>query len=227
MSQTLIISDVHEDMSKLRHIEETLIPQAKHVIMLGDFWDTFKPIKYPLNAAEWVKAHIHDDTFTFCWGNHDAHYAFKHRAFRASGYNGITQLVIDEVLTPEDWRKFNVFTKVGKFLISHAGFHPELMAFTEPVTVETALEYAFNGDYHALWSPGRARGGYSPVGGPIWLDWGLEFEPTEVPQIVGHSFKPDVRVKVHEASGEVSYCVDTALRHVVWTDGEQVEIVRV
>ena len=88
-----------------------------------------------------------------------------------------------------------------------------------------ALDLAFNGDFHAMWSPGIARSGYAPVGGPTWLDWNQEFKATEVPQIVGHTIATKVRTKVHKPSGETSYCLDTALRHVMWTDGEDVEIV--
>ena len=122
--QTLIVPDVHENIKKLEEIYYTHMAGADQVVMLGDFWDTFSPYKQAQEAAEWVRAHIHDDKFTFCWGNHDCHYAFEHRAFRCSGYSPFAHQFIGEVLTEVDWRRFKVFTTVGKFLASHAGFHP-------------------------------------------------------------------------------------------------------
>lgn len=222
--QTLIISDVHEDMSMLRRIEETLMPQADHVICLGDFWDTFSPQKQAHDAAQWVKDHIHDPKFTILFGNHCCHYAFKHPYFRCSGYSQSTKIIIDSVLTSADWQKFKVYTKVGNYTISHAGFHPETIGFMDTAIVDQALDLAFAGEYHNLWAAGRVRGGGMRFGGPTWLDWNHEFEPMTMPQIVGHTVGKEVRTK--SLDGAISYCLDTALRHVLWTDGDTVEIVK-
>ena len=46
----------------------------------------------------------------------------------------------------------------------------------------------------------------------------------EQAQIVGHSQGDEVRVK--ETDGVKSYCIDTASKHVLWTDGDEVEVVR-
>ena len=228
MSRTLIVPDIHEQIDKLWNIEETLMAQAARVVMLGDFFDSFRPAGQQRDCAQWVKDHLGDDKFTILWGNHDCHYAFKHPAYRCSGYSADTQRIVSEVLTPDDYRKVKISTKVGKFLVSHAGFHPNLMVFTDDEVQQDALDAALSGKHHPIWSAGWARGGAAIVGGPVWLDWNEEFEPVEgTPQIVGHTNGKAVRTK--QLNSEISYCLDTSLHHVMWVDEEtnEVEIVEV
>lgn len=223
--QTIIIPDVHGQVGKLRNLDDTLIPQAEHVVMLGDFFDSFAP-SVQHDTAAWIRDHVGDEKFTFLWGNHDCHYAFSHPYFRCSGYQPLTQTIVNTVLTSEDWSRLKVFTKVGDYLVSHAGFHPTTMHYVDnPDIAGKALDLAFAGEFHNMWNAGVARGGTAAFGGPTWLDWNQEFVPLEVPQIVGHTKGPDVRVKQH-ADGAKSYCIDTNLEHVCWTDGKDVEIVR-
>ena len=228
MPQTLIIPDIHEDMSKLRHIEEVFIPQADRVIMLGDFWDSFDMRSPTHLITKWVKDHIHDDKYEFCWGNHDAQYGFRHPAFKCSGYRPQTDTLLSAEMTLAEWRKFKVYTKVGNFVVSHAGFHPKTIDLMADDEVDAALDLAFTGAFHRMWNAGTEVGGRG-IGGPTWLRWEGDYErfiPLEFPQIVGHTIGRAVRTKAHE-NGTISYCLDTKLDYVMWTDGKDVEIVRV
>lgn len=240
MPTILVVPDVHEELVKLLRIEQNFFPKVDRIIMLGDMYDKFGR-RETLAAAEWVKEHLGDDRITWLWGNHDCSYAFG-PLFRCSGYSAESQVVINSVLTTEDWRKFKVSTTVGKFLLSHAGYCEEIIKHAVimfpdlsspeviPALEQQALEAAFSGTKHILWRCGK-RCGYPWYGGPTWLDWDLEFKPLAVPQIVGHTFdsKHRVRTKTHTETGNVSYCLDTGLNHVMLIDelSNEVEIVNV
>ena len=196
--RTLLIPDVHERL----HILEKLEPKmasADRVVMLGDFWDTYTPAGLQTEVAQWLKPRLHNPKYTILWGNHDCQYAFKNKAFHCSGRNELTQLKLDQELTFNDWSKLKIFTWVDPFVVSHAGFHPhtvDLMGETE-----AAVEAAFSGGYHELWSQI----------GPTWLRW-WDMLKTDFPQIVGHTPNKDIRA----AAG--NYCIDTDSHHIAWVD---------
>ena len=219
---TLIIPDVHERYDTLLSLRP-LMDQATRVVMLGDFWDTYTPYGKAKVMAEWVKAHVHDPKFDILYGNHDCHYAFTNGMFMCTGFKHQTHQAIHNVMETDDWSQFQLYVKVGKYVVSHAGFHPKTTKLMEQAS--DAIDLAFAGEFHPLWSAGFARGGSQPVGGPTWLDWKEEFTPIEgMPQIVGHTHGPDVRFK-SVPDGERSYCLDTGLKHVMWTDGDKVDVV--
>lgn len=232
--RTLIVPDIHEQMAKLRSIEERFFPEASRVVMLGDFFDTFTPEDDGLSAAKWVKEHIDDPKVTFLLGNHDASYAFG-GAWRCSGYSPYTHKNFRDTLSPTDIRKFYIFTHVGPFLLSHAGFHPRTVHLADLDTCRLAMELALDGDMSPIFQVGFCRGGGVPRGGPLWLDWNQEFEPMKQAQIVGHTHKTrSVRSKTYNGgenpdvgSNSISYCLDSGLNHVMWVDDEthEVEIV--
>jgi len=73
----------------------------------------------------------------------------------------------------------------------------------------------FDQEDHPLFSPGKARGGTQPVGGPLWLDWDEEFtDALPLPQLVGHTVGKAPRQKGR------SWCVDCRQTvYVVLQDG--------
>lgn len=229
--RTLIIPDVHEQIDKLEWIEVKYVPEAGRVVMLGDFFDSFFD-RHSARIATWLYQHLDDPKYTICWGNHDISYAFG-GGFRCSGYDWHTQAAADR-LSRDDWRKMQVYTKVGKFLVSHAGFHPKLISLADPLLAEAAIEAGFAGIQDPIWGAGASRGGRNLRGGPVWLDWNEEFEAFEIPQIVGHTFsaKHEVRTKVYAGDGicepdpnpATSYCIDTGLNHVMWVDEDTNEV---
>lgn len=238
MSRTLLVPDVHEQYHRLLNIEEVFMATADRVVMLGDFFDTFDPEKYPTEVARWVKAHLDDPKFDILLGNHDASYAFK-GPWRCSGWTEKSQAIISAELTQVEWRKFKGFTRVGEYLVSHAGFHPKTIDLANEDVAKMAIETALLGEWSRFWEVGYCRGGRKPVGGPVWLDWNEEFVPMERAQIVGHTYQRGaVRSKVWnppdtphkdwtDPSDVTSYCIDSGLNHVMWHDDEtgKIEIV--
>lgn len=228
--RTLIIPDVHEQIEKLEAIEKELVPLADRVVMLGDFFDSFGP-RHSARIATWLRNHL--DEYDICWGNHDISYAFGGN-FRCSGYDWHTQDAANR-LHKSDWWKLKVFTRVGKFLVSHAGFHPKTISMATDEAVARAIDHGFKGIQDPMWGAGASRGGRNLRGGPVWLDWNEEFEAFDTPQIVGHTFSTEhkVRHKVYNPDKilgpepPTSYCLDTGLNHVMWVDEEtnHVEIV--
>ena len=233
--QTLIIPDIHEEIAKLYNIEELYFHQADRVVLVGDLFDTFQPYDKGRvrNIVRWIKGHPDVEA---CWGNHDCHYAFKHPWFKCSGWQQRRQNLLDELMSEQDWRRmFHPFLQVGKFIVSHAGFHPLKLGYLDAKVAADSVDLAFKGEFNGFWNPGESVGGKG-IGGPTWLRWDSvqsptdTFQPLDVPQIVGHTPSwPDhcVRVKTHLESGTKSYCIDTSMRSVIWTDGSDIEIVQV
>lgn len=235
---TLIVPDIHEKLDRLLSIEERYFPKADRIVMLGDFFDRFGPVDLDLvgRICGWIIGHMQDPRITWILANHDCHYFFRNAAFQCSGYEPRKQEMIDANL-PDGFReKFQISTRVGPYLVSHAGYTEQTLQYCRPEIEAEALKRARVGSFDALFGAGRARGGHQLFGGPTWLDWNYEFEHIDgVPQIVGHTQGRAVRIKgpsmtyaKYKAGGSVvthepglkSYCIDTSLRHVMWVDEE-------
>jgi len=143
---------------------------------------------------------------------------------KCGGFSKGKSIKINNIYKWENWLGYKLFVYFGGFLFSHAGFHPGYWVGESgnkgDVTVTLGLEDKLNSLYeeftqsvqlieakpHRLFSAGRARGGDSPYGGPLWLDFDEEFEdsPALPPQIVGHT--RNVKNKVRKKGR--SYCID-------------------
>lgn len=213
--KTLIVPDIHERTWALTALEPK-IETADRVVFLGDWFDTYQPKGLQGWVADWVLERLHDDKFTFLWGNHDTSYAFKHPDFNCSGYNPATKAILDHKFGKEDWQRFKVWTEVGPFVVSHAGFRPETVQFMNQT--ETAIEEALAGKFHPLWEAGWTVGGTAEWGGPTWLRWwemlpqGLEEGGTAFPQVVGHTIGETVRQEGN------NICLDTNNKHFMWVE---------
>ena len=207
--KTLFIPDVHERVEVLKKLEP-LMEKADRVVFLGDFFDTFSNDKQALATAQWLKPRLYDSKFTVLWGNHDCHYAFTHPMFRCSGYLHSTQTILDKEFKEDDWRRFKPFTRVSKYLVSHAGFRPETKKLLEEA--RQAVENASKGMFHNFWMPGWSVGGPAKFGGPTWLRW-WELKDIGDPQIVGHTplEKPEIK-----EDGSIN--LDTHSKYVAWVD---------
>lgn len=235
MPKTLIVPDIHERMERLGEALRDRLPEADRVVFLGDWFDAFGLVALDRVRAACLFINANIDGLelgdaregtqkivpaTFLFGNHDCHYFFSNRGFRCSGYNWDKQAVIDEAIDPLAVRKFRIFTRVGPYLVSHAGFHEATLQYARPEVEEQAIKDALNGGFDPLFGAGVARGGALRIGGPTWLDWNAEFEHIEgVPQIVGHTNGSAVRTK-GEGSQHKSWCLDAALHYVAWVDEE-------
>ena len=244
----LIIPDIHERLDKLATALHGRVQKADRVVFLGDYFDAFGPVD--LGRVAQVCAFINGsidgltpmitDSETrhvpvdFLLGNHDCHYFFRHMGFRCSGFDHQKWEVINANVPQGIIDKFKVFTKVGPYLLSHAGLHEATLGFDAPLVEAAALRTAREGGWDPFWGAGQARGGRQRIGGPTWLDWNYEFEHIDgMPQIVGHTNGKTVRMKGRTTAEsatdedgtvtvpvELSYCLDTALHDVAWVDEE-------
>jgi len=176
--------------------------------------------------------HDSDIPTTLLWGNHDWKYwaAREELAERAKELNrnveyflnsDLSVLTVD-VLQEADEKTgrvpFDLFERAilaverNGWLISHAGVHaslwPEGTDVTEGVQqlnhqMKTLSDEPSSDPRSALLGAGPCRGGFHPVGGPLWQDFFEEFEDDlPCPQIVGHT-----RCAEPAQKGR-SYCLD-------------------
>ena len=208
---TLIIPDVHLKYSKLLSLEPKM-EEADRVVFLGDFFDAFtaEPNAVKL-ITTWLLGNLWNPKYTFLFGNHDHHYMSKSTGF-SSGYDLETQKLLDAEMSQDAWRRFKVWTEVGPFVVSHAGFCHETIHFKDQA--ETAIEAAFQNKFHPLWQAGWSVGGKERWGGPTWLRW-WELEDVGFKQIVGHTI-----VKAPEKDKHGNWNLDTNLRNIAWVDEE-------
>ena len=190
----LIIPDIHEQVDQLQKIDN-LFGTTEPRIYLGDWVDSFKSTdKSRQDTLDYLAAELALKDRTFLWGNHD--YQYHDHNGRCSGYSKDMASRIASTL-PTDWADhFKPFTSHGTYMISHAGFNkpPE-----DWPTVKSMLL-----------AVGYSRGGKSPVGGPLWLDWEEEFNgiPNEF-QIVGHTRGKHPRIHPR------GICIDCDCRYVL------------
>lgn len=228
--KTLIIPAVHENLGALDACEP-LIEKAERVVVMGNLFDTpTDDNHFVAGMCTWLLEHVKQRKFTFLYGPHDAHYAFKHEWFKAEGYSTRTQHLVDTYLTLNDFANWKLWTKVGNYLVSHAGFCPETQRLISPDAHNQALKVALAGGFHPLWMPGECSGGPpKAIGGPLWLDWGVEFKPlldldrNPINQIVSHTPHEDGKVHMRGRN----YSINTGFKYVLFVDGDVVTVLPV
>lgn len=224
--RTLVIPDVHEQIDRLLRILQLFGPPlVDRVVQLGDLWDSFN--KGQTEAmVEWFRREVHNPKWGLIIGNHDLPYMTPYgRGFECSGYTEWKDVAINHRVDVEHWRSVaRVSIQVGRYLLSHAGYHPSMLKYRH--TEGSALRVAYQDNTRMippLFTPSARRGGMpGEVGGPTWLDWDDFEDIPGLPQIVGHSPNRVVRRK-----GE-SYCLDTMLHHVgIIEDDNPIQILEV
>lgn len=233
---TLVIPDVHERIEKLEHILRLYGTDAKQVVYLGDFFDSWDGVTAATQqTADFLKARAqYWNLFNLVLlGNHDLQYMYpKLKELRCTGYDANRQWLIDQTLQPRDWKTLDtrLTHRVGKWLLSHAGFSAG--TYADLRDAGEAYTLASLNTFHRstpLVRAGRARGGTEITGGCTWLDWNREFEPlANVWQLVGHSEGESVRRRDNEEINSYNICLDTGLNHIalIGVDSE-VEILEV
>ena len=175
VNRTLFIGDLH---GKYEIVEAALASDYEKIVFMGDYVDSFsKTPQDQLKTLDLVLGAIKEnpERVTGLLGNHELSYIF--RAMQCSGWNEDMQ----EEINKRDLRALKDYTWVGKYLASHAGVSNRLVKHM----AKGLDEYLEREDFFQI---GRARGGWSKVGGLFWNDWFQEFDPLEdTPQIVGHS----------------------------------------
>ena len=216
MPRTLVIADLHH------HIETAdaiLADEAwDRAVFLGDYFDDFDDSPHDAIAtALWVKERLADPRCTLLFGNHDLPYAWPGNPhLERPGFTEEKALAVRGILSrAEHWSQLRVFTHVGPWLASHAGFSRGLLpeeVLRDPTALEarcaTALATVAAGEVDPLFLAGRDRGGRQPVGGVTWCDI-RRFQPTAgIHQLVGHT--PDQRrsLRAVETTGSLNFCLD-------------------
>ncbi|NBB79299.1 MAG: hypothetical protein GVY36_07635 [Verrucomicrobia bacterium] len=242
----LVIPDLHENLDFLKYIlavEDTA--NFDHVILLGDYFDrrddassTPDDLVRVAETLLGIKKILGDKLHLLC-GNHDLpYYALRPVCGDFSGSPNRTighwmevttcerAEAINSVWDANFWRQLKGAVLLDGWLFSHAGMDarwwpqagksPEDRMKHFARNWQEAFETIYREAENPLFSVGRARGGTSDVGGPLWLDWDAEFEDNlDVPQIAGHT-----RCARQNQKGR-SYCIDMAqAAYAVVEDGE-------
>lgn len=215
--RTLVIGDLHHHTETADAIAAVESPER--LVFLGDYFDDF--YDSPAEARRtslWVRERLQDGRSTLLFGNHDLPYAFDGAEFpflACSGFTRDKQEAVGRVLGPSDWAQLKAFARVGPWLVSHAGFHRDLLP-AQLLCDEAALElYCADAVAavaarrpHELFAAGRDRGGWAEIGGITWGDWDRFAGTDGVHQIVGHT--PSRRHALREWTTERSFnfCID-------------------
>jgi hypothetical protein len=227
MPYDLIIPDLHE---KIDHADQIVaqFPDARSIIWLGDYWDSFEWQYQPphwYRVAQWLIRASEDPRNIFLIGNHDQQY-YGHAVgqYLCSGYSRTKHGIILELMTARwlttrcQW-VYPVQHGDQLTVLSHAGLHPHHLHWGSAPSVQyfQQLNQQIH-DRYAMGMPdpllmcGRGRGG-SGFGGITWQDWNTEFQPLPgVRQVVGHT--PHRKPCWYQQD----LCLDTHLNHVALMD---------
>ena len=197
--RTLVIADVHDKIQRVDFLLKSVT--FDRVVFLGDFFDSFSGrLCGARETAMWLRSKINDNRFTFLWGNHDIHYAFGFKYLRASGYSAWNNEQISEFITLRHWEKFQFYTEVDGWFLSHAGL--DLSYFLQiggnvhrlKDEADKAYSAILAQKHHWMFNIGTARGGKG-IGGLTWCDFESEFvSPPSFPQICGHTQGNKLRI---------------------------------
>lgn len=234
IKKIVVIPDVHQDCAWVERILNR--EKIDLYVFLGDYFDSRDPSAfYPEKTSEFfvnLSKSLGKNAVFLC-GNHDLPYleeaslikygSLKYpRPDRGKTYScsGYTRSKAKNILSVHGANDFLLNTKLTfqfeGYCMSHAGIHPtDIGPFKTPEEHAESLNVDFEafkkhpvinktGDY--LGRVGLCRGGYSPRGGILWMDWNYEFEPIEdFNQIVGHTADFYPRVK-----GIKNICLDSS-----------------
>ncbi|MEM9444004.1 MAG: metallophosphoesterase [Verrucomicrobiota bacterium] len=234
--KTLIIPDIHNRIDWVNDFLQS-VPHD-NLVFLGDFFDRETEYAQTMRTAIWLKETLmRFPNATFLLGNHDMHYRFPHNDYlKCSGYTEEKQMIINSIITSDDWNRFQLYKIEQGWLISHAGvsdvvFRPPGrtldLKWIEQKCNEAIISAALNEPHDAI-EPDVSRGGKTREGGIIWLDWQL-FKPLRnIHQIVGHTVGNDVRERKLEKNGQViswNFCIDCACRYVGVLQDSQFQVI--
>lgn len=210
----IVIGDIHGDLSVFNQIYEKEKEEAGNevfeVILLGDYFDTHKGIKYEQQIEsfkyllELQKKHLkeHGD-FTMLIGNHDFQYLEDSGTEHYSGYNPATYTATHPLLIQARNKhnlKFVEVDFVNRIIYSHAGVTNKWLnergKICNPINLIDVLPYhLFKFTYGSHFDPY----GNDPLNSPIWVrpesllsDMYKDIDPdinqeTTWTQIVGHT----------------------------------------
>jgi len=191
---TLVLGDLHHRTSAADRAISNFSSRCPRVVLLGDFFDDFGDSPEKMRATcRCLRTSLEDPNRTHLLGNHDAAYLLPYNPQSACpGWTGEKQRIFDREMAGADLTLFEVAKEVGPWLLSHAGFGPELLEQWGIIGLPAQAQREWNTAAREEWTPlfdiGRSRGGRSGRGGVLWMDWNSEFRPLSgLNQIVGHT----------------------------------------
>lgn len=188
--------------------------------LLGDYFDDFDDtLEMNIACAEWLNG-LPNYNVDLLYGNHDLGYRYTSQ--RCSGWTVQKAWVIARAMNAETFERMKVFHRDGDYLLSHAGFHPELLKYDIDSQQPQFFDYMNRAEsmpdakpIHQWLNVSRMRGGLDLFGGPFWQDWHEAIDTPRQKQIFGHTPASSVRHSKHLC------CLDTHLRnYAVLEDGE-------
>jgi hypothetical protein len=229
----LVIGDIHNKIIEVKNILNTYESEVDQVIFLGDYFDDHGNSN-PDDTVKWLKESIYKENRIHLIGNHDVQYFFPQYAKYCSGYNGYTQLVIDEFFSGSEIRLyFSLYFKDKYFWYSHAGFHPYWIEHPVMGIDFKDIEYRImpkeeeklhsNQLGNLVKAVGKSRSGLDAYGGILWLDFNCEFTPIEnMNQIVGHTRHEYVEFK--NGHNSINIDIDCGLKQVLIVEEDNFKI---
>lgn len=205
----LLLSDIHQDVRKAEYILSK--ENYDIAICLGDYFDStwYDTKEHFLSTIDFVNRWSKKENYYHVWGNHDLPYFYgKNPHTDGYGWSKSRNKLINKTLGKDNIssirNSFKWFLWVDDFLCTHAGLSYHWLPspiktgdikiskefITEWLTKESqrSNEILCNDGTYWTYRLGKARGGWEPYGGLIWLDFNYEFRPLPyIKQIVGHT----------------------------------------
>lgn len=196
----IIIGDIHGNPIWKDIVEKYILDDVRYVF-LGDYFDSFEytPLEQIKNFEEIYEFSKKNDC-VLLMGNHDLHYLTDIKGVRCSGYNGVTQLLIDNFQIEKGVKLIDLFDYtysyksrgVCQFICSHAGLTNTWLE-NNNLTLDSDINTYIKENIHSVaydyTEPNKF--GDSIYQGPLWVrPNSLEKDnacgmPTR--QIVGHT----------------------------------------
>lgn len=222
--KSIAISDIHQDIWR---VEELLKRETyDEIVFLGDWFDTHRRRQDSRTSGFgetcdfliWlITQHENRNKFVFLPGNHDMAYIYMNHKrptspdnpYYSSGGSRTKirtfQHKFAKVGKGDDFflKHFRPFFQTQGYTLSHAGIHPRFCingvdTFKCHIT-EAWLNFRNVAHPHnnLIRDVGYSRGGDSPTGGILWLDWRDEYAPNTYvgKQIVGHTSVAEATVR--------------------------------
>lgn len=224
--KTLVIPDIHNKVE----IADLWIKHSKadKFIFLGDFFDSYGDnASDAIKTAYWLKNSLKQENRIHLFGNHDIPYFKRNSATDCPGWSKSKSDAINQILTLQDWNKFDFIYKEMGFFLSHAGItYPTYSAFLNG-NIENVFEEEIkckndfkNGIKHWFLNGSHARMlSLDMCPGLLWTDWNQEFAPIRgCNQIVGHSFGNEPRYERAYPFGDEdgdNCCIDCGLKYAI------------
>lgn len=190
---TAVVGDIHGRVEIVRAVLKD--PTFHRVVFLGDFLDSFT--RSPEDQFESMRLALdaqreNPEQVTVLLGNHELSY-FYPREHGASGWNRHTAAL----LAASDYTldEFKRSTLVGEedsawsCIATHAGVNREWMRQKEIdfYTFESLVQTLNNIPLAVFAEVGYSRGGFHPLGGPLWNDLSDHRGSYTFRQVFGHT----------------------------------------